>query len=293
MSNKNVSLKSGIRDNLSRGKVYEFLAQEIKSGSALSIVSAYFTINAFEALQKPLNEIAELRFLFGDPDFIKSLDPSNTQKKAFNITDTGLELHKQLQQKPIAKACAEWIKEKVEIRFFAQLLKYLEKKRDELETTPKGAYAVTFNENNPTETGVIFFLRQLNTTTDKEKKTPSPVYPYYTVYIRKNGDIRYGCANTKQVLDLFEASAIGKDDVLSELCLQFDQETQYGENMADYNKLLNAVIAHITRSHQKTQAKNLGRGGTRGFKLPVASEVPRDSSDFELVTWLIITTPQS
>ncbi|RKU24182.1 hypothetical protein C6499_17420 [Candidatus Poribacteria bacterium] len=81
MSNKNVSLKSGIRDNLSRGKVYEFLAQEIKNGSALSIVSAYFTINAFEALQKPLNEIAELRFLFGDPDFIKSLDPSNTESQ--------------------------------------------------------------------------------------------------------------------------------------------------------------------------------------------------------------------
>ena len=116
MSNKNTSLKSGIRDNLRRGTVYEFLAQEIKNGSALSIVSAYFTINAFEALQKPLNEIAELRFLFGDPDFIKSLDPTNTEKKAFNITDTGLEIHKQLQQKPIAKACAEWIKEKVEIR---------------------------------------------------------------------------------------------------------------------------------------------------------------------------------
>ena len=177
--------------------------------------------------------------------------------------------------------------------FFAQLLKYLERKRDELEATPNGAYAVTDNRDNPTETGVIFFLRQLNTTTDKEKKTPSPVYPYYTVYIRKNGDIRYGCANAKQVLDLFEASAVGKSDELPELCLQFDQETEYGQNMGAYNKLLNAVIAHITRSHQKTQTQNLGRSGTRGFKLPVASEAPRDSSDFELVTWLIITTRQS
>ena len=110
------NLQSGIRDNLRRGTVYEFLEQEIKNGSLLSVVSAYFTINAFEALQKPLNEIEALRFLFGDPDFIKSLDPSNTEKKAFGITDTGLELSKQLQQKPIAKACAEWIKEKVEIR---------------------------------------------------------------------------------------------------------------------------------------------------------------------------------
>ncbi len=174
--------------------------------------------------------------------------------------------------------------------FFAQLLKYLERNRAELEGTPKGAYAVTTNENNPTEAGVIFFLQQLNITTDKEKKTPSPVYPYYTVYIRKNGDIRYGCANTKQVLDLFEASTDGKNEALSELCLQFDQETQHGKNMGDYNKLLNAVIAHITRSHQKTQSKSIGRSGTRGFRLPVASEAPKDSSDFELVTWLIITT---
>ena len=45
--------------------------------------------------------------------------------------------------------------------FFAQLLKYLEKNRAQLEGTPNGAYAVTDNGNNLTETGVIFFLRQL------------------------------------------------------------------------------------------------------------------------------------
>ena len=174
--------------------------------------------------------------------------------------------------------------------FFAQLLKYLERNRAELEGTPKGAYAVTFNENSPGETGVIFFLQQRNTTTAPEKKTPSPVYPYYTVYIRKNGDIRYGCANTKQVLDLFEGTAVGKNEALSELCLRFDQETQHGKHMEDYNRLLSAVIAHITRSHQKTQSKSIGRSGIRGSKLPVASEIPKDSGDFELVTWLIITT---
>ena len=135
---------------------------------------------------------------------------------------------------------------------------------------------------------VICFLQQLNPTTDKQKKTPSPIYPYYTVYIRKNGDIRYGCANTKQILDLFEASAIGKSEPLDSLCLQFDQETKHGKNMGLYNKLLSAIIAHITRSHQKTQSKSIGRGGTRGSKIPIASEAPRDSNDFELVTWLVI-----
>ena len=69
MSNKNTSLKSGIRDNLLRETVHDFLQQEIQNGSALSIVSAYFTIHAYEKMQHSLNKIEELRFLFGDPDF--------------------------------------------------------------------------------------------------------------------------------------------------------------------------------------------------------------------------------
>ncbi len=116
MSNKNTSIKSGIRDNLLRETVHDFLEQEIKNGSTLSIVSAYFTIYAYEKMQHSLNKIEELRFLFGDPDFVKRMDPNNTDTKAFDITDTGLQLNQQLRQKPIARACAEWIKEKVEIR---------------------------------------------------------------------------------------------------------------------------------------------------------------------------------
>ena len=95
--------------------------------------------------------------------------------------------------------------------FFAQLLKYLEKNRAKLQATPDGAYAVTTNENNPTENGVIFFLQQTNASADKQQKTASPIHPYYAVYIRNSGDIRYGCINAKQVLDLFEASTVGKE----------------------------------------------------------------------------------
>ena len=177
--------------------------------------------------------------------------------------------------------------------FFTQLLKYLEKNRAELDATPDGAYAVTDYENNPKENGIIFFLQQRNASTDKQQKSASPIYPYYIVYIRNNGDIRYGCANAKLVLDLFEAAAIDKDDAIDNLCLQFDIETEYGNNMEHYNVLLDTVISHITRSHTKTQTKNLRSGGTRDFKLPVASKAPKDATDFKLVTWLIITTRQS
>ena len=108
--------KFKIRDNRRRGTVGAFLESEIENGSSLSIVSAYFTIHAFNALKSTLTGIDELRFLFGEPSFIKSLDPKNTDEKTFKIVDEGLELREQLQQKQIAKECAAWIEEKVQIR---------------------------------------------------------------------------------------------------------------------------------------------------------------------------------
>ncbi len=106
----------GIKDNHSRGKVADYLAAKLADGSRLSVVSAYFTIYAYEALSKELDGIESLRFMFGEPRFIQSLDPEKTDKKAFKIEDEGLELANRLQQKEVAKRCAEWITSKVEIR---------------------------------------------------------------------------------------------------------------------------------------------------------------------------------
>ena len=106
----------GIKDNHSRGRVADFLTAKIAEGSHLAIVSAYFTIYAYDALNKELNGIKSLRFLFGEPRFLQSLDPEKTDKKTFKIEDEGLELANRLQQKDVACRCAEWIRSKVEIR---------------------------------------------------------------------------------------------------------------------------------------------------------------------------------
>ena len=111
---------SGIRDNHKRGTVADFLKEKISPGSALSMVSAYFTIYAYEALADPLDRIDHLRFLFGEPGFINSLDPKKTDSKSFNIADQGLSLNQQIQQKEAARKCAEWIQQKVEIRSIRQ-----------------------------------------------------------------------------------------------------------------------------------------------------------------------------
>ena len=98
----------------------QFLREKIKHGSKLSIVSAYFTIYAYEGLKKALDSIEELRFLFGEPRFIRALDPSKTDKKAFGIEDSGLTLQNRLRQRQTAKDCAAWISNKVEIRSIKQ-----------------------------------------------------------------------------------------------------------------------------------------------------------------------------
>ena len=114
------TITSGLRDNHHRGTVGGFLADHIHMGSRLSVVSAYFTIYAFQALQNELNGIHSLRFLFGEPRFSRSLDPDKTDKKSFQIEDTGLTLDRRLEQRRTARDCAEWIKDKVEIRSVTQ-----------------------------------------------------------------------------------------------------------------------------------------------------------------------------
>ena len=113
-------LASGIRDNYQRGSVGEFLGEKIQAGSAVSIVSAYFTIYAYAALQDKLDGIEHLRFLFGEPRFVSGLDPGKTDKKAYTLEDNGLKLANRLEQSAVARACADWIRQKVEIRSIRQ-----------------------------------------------------------------------------------------------------------------------------------------------------------------------------
>ncbi len=111
---------SGLRDNHTRGTVADFLRTKAQTGSKLSIVSAYFTICAYDALKEELERIGHLDFLFGEPSFVNRLDPNKTEKKAFIIDADGLELSNRLQQKRVARECADWIKRKVDIKTIKQ-----------------------------------------------------------------------------------------------------------------------------------------------------------------------------
>lgn len=98
----------------------DFLREHVKSGSMLSVVSAYFTIYAYDALRSQLDSIGHLDFLFGEPSFINRLDPSKTARKSFVIDGDGLKLANRLEQKRVARQCYDWIQRKVDIKTIRQ-----------------------------------------------------------------------------------------------------------------------------------------------------------------------------
>ncbi|MFD3157959.1 helicase-related protein [Haloimpatiens sp. FM7330] len=125
--------KSGILDNRKRGTVGEYLKENIDDNSKLSIISAYFTIYAYNVLKEKLDNIEELRFLFGEPTFIKN--EKLNKSREFKITKSdnfirdrinredciadhnyNIELKEKLQQSAIAKECRNWIQNKVSIK---------------------------------------------------------------------------------------------------------------------------------------------------------------------------------
>jgi SNF2 family DNA or RNA helicase len=114
------SRPSNIRDNHTRGNVGDFLREKIEPSSELSFVTAYFTIYGYAALREELEQIERLRLLFGEPRFIREVDPDKSAGKQFLIDSSGLRIANQLSQRAIARECADWIRRKVDIRSVAQ-----------------------------------------------------------------------------------------------------------------------------------------------------------------------------
>lgn len=108
--------KSGIRDNRSRGAVHEFISERAIPDSSLSVVSAYFTVFAYERLHKTLDQVRHMRFLFGEPRFLKDADNASLIPPAFALDEEGLRLTEQIRQRAAALRCAQWIKQRVEIK---------------------------------------------------------------------------------------------------------------------------------------------------------------------------------
>lgn len=101
--------------------VRDDMISTINKGSKISIAAACFSIYAYKELKEQLEQIDECRFIFTAPTFIK--EKIEKQKREFYIprlnrenslygTEFELKLRNEMNQKAIAKECAEWIKRK-------------------------------------------------------------------------------------------------------------------------------------------------------------------------------------
>ena len=109
-----------IRDNKDYGSVGEFLKYVVKEGSEISVVSAYFTIFAYYGLHEQLDSIKSMKFLFGEPTFITS---DNVDVRNYKIEDESIVINpaEKFSQKRIAAKCADWIRDKVEIKSIVKI----------------------------------------------------------------------------------------------------------------------------------------------------------------------------
>ncbi|MGP5090648.1 helicase-related protein [Brachybacterium tyrofermentans] len=105
------------------------LKSEIVPGLKIRIAASTFSIYAFEALRKELENVSELEFIFTSPSFVteKVTDKLRRERREFFIpggraesTIAGSEfevrLRNRLTQRAIAKECADWVRRKVTFR---------------------------------------------------------------------------------------------------------------------------------------------------------------------------------
>ena len=130
---------------------------------------------------------------------------------------------------------------------------------------------------------MIFCLKQIRS---PKGRTPNRLQPYFLVYVRDDGTVRYSFPNAKEILGMFGAVARGRDKELRDLVEAFDCETDHGRRMARYDRMVKATLRSIVRPYRRKMLTGLTQ--SRGAKISKRSEQPRTGEDFELVTWLVI-----
>ncbi|MEV4902516.1 helicase-related protein [Citricoccus sp. NPDC055426] len=104
------------------------LKAEISPGSKVRIAASTFSIFAFEALRKELEQVDELEFIFTSPSFVteKVTDKLRKERREFFVasgaeaalagSEFEIKLRNKLTQRAVARECADWVRRKVTFR---------------------------------------------------------------------------------------------------------------------------------------------------------------------------------
>ena len=115
----------------------------------------------------------------------------------------------------------------------------------------------------------------------------NPLQPYFLVYVRDDGNVRYTFAQPKQILEIYRLLCAGKTQPYQDLCQLFDRRTSNCSSMSKESNLLEKAVNSITRTFTKRATKNMFKSGKGGIT-PLKEQQVTKTTDFELITWLII-----
>ncbi len=185
--------------------------------------------------------------------------------------------------------------------FRIELLGYITANREKLENAPFGLYAVIPSPSDETFTassgksfsqaereiikpGAIYCLRQKGVTDGNEEV--NPLQPYFLVYVRDDGTVRYNYTNAKQILEIYRLLCQGQTEPYQYLCDIFNAETDNGQKMDKYAELLKKAVEEIIRVFKKRGTQKLLTDRS-ALIIPKAKQI-NEMDNFELITWLVL-----
>lgn len=164
--------------------------------------------------------------------------------------------------------------------FRMDLLEYMKTHKD-VEHTPFGLHAVV-GQNNFTEPGVIFVLKNRNKEVNIDKK--NRLHPFYIIYVRNDGSVVINHLAPKELLDKFRSLCKGKHEPQTALCRQFNKETRDGLKMTHYSILLGDAIGSVINVKQESDLDSF----LEGMQGDLFTNNVTGIDDFELICFLVI-----
>ena len=254
-----------------------------------------------------LKERVEARMALVDVTATGEDNILNTEQLEDLITDDLKYRNKQLKKLQSEVLDLEDMDETISLTDFTlddfriELLNFIENNRFRLKNSPMGLYAVvpapggayaglitgrdiSSSEKEIIKPGVIYCLAQKGESGGNEEV--NPLNPYFLVYIRDDGTVRYNYTNAKQILEIYRLLCQNQKAPYDELCTLFNDETSNGENMEKYSDLLKKAVSEIVHVFKKKG--NIKLTTDRGAVLiPITKQI-NEMEDFELITWLIV-----
>lgn len=148
---------------------------------------------------------------------------------------------------------------------------------------PKGLHAVVEkDESKGIVPGTIFILKNYNNNVNINKQ--NRLHPYYLIYIDENGELVHNHLDAKDVLDKMRYTCKGRKEPIPAVYKIFNEETDDGLNMSQYNKLLGDSINSIIEVKEVSDLMYLFKKGSDILK----QQKIKGLDDFELLAFIVV-----